>query len=384
MKRIIYLIALTVLVMTGCKDLINTTNSNQYEKYIFFSQEVNTKAPLIESTGTMQRFGVVGFKYDNTTNWNAYKNTSPAPTPNVFYDQIDNTSPIQYQLVNVETVTCDTEVNGYADGMYAPLQGWVNNKKYTFFAYYPIGKTSVQLVNQNGANYSGGAPAIKYSISDDDATTSANETYESMADVMIAEHVVNNVTVNEDLYWTSSTDNNINNGDITFSFKHCLSSLGVKVKNSSSSQIQLASMTLSVLNILYNQIVIPLDGSTPQKTEASSPMSASLALSLTNDEKAIAAGSNVELADKLMFIPQAANISIHITFAYKRNGETENVVISVPYPDANGNEQYLTTPLVQGTKNLIHLNFKDSSVDVSGVFSSDDWVTIPDVEDTFN
>ena len=268
--------------------------------------------------------------------------------------------------------------------MYAPLQGWVNNKKYTFFAYYPICKTSVQLVNQNGANYSGGAPAIKYSISDDDATTSANETYESMADVMIAEHVVNNVTVNEDLYWTSSTDNNINNGDITFSFKHCLSSLGVKVKNSSSSQIQLASMTLSVLNILYNQIVIPLDGSTPQKTEASSPMSASLALSLTNDEKAIAAGSNVELADKLMFIPQAANISIHITFAYKRNGETENVVISVPYPDANGNEQYLTTPLVQGTKNLIHLNFKDSSVDVSGVFSSDDWVTIPDVEDTFN
>ena len=389
MKHIIYHIVFAMLFMVGCSDYsITMPEEKQDVKYIFFSHQLQTKASLIESPGAMQKFGVVGFKYDYGTNWNAYKALTPAPVPNVFYDLKANSNPAEYELVNVETVTCDSGTNGIADGEYAPLQGWSNHHRYTFFAYYPIDKNSVELVNLDGNSYTGGVPAIKYTMSNDDNTTSdVNEMHESMVDVMVAEHIdpLTNENINEDLYWKSTTDNNINNGDITFSFGHRLSCLGVKIKNTSSTQIELASLTLSVSNILYDQIIIPLDGSASSREEAETPMSATISLDFSDSETTISTSAEQEIVDKLIFIPQTQNISVRITsLSYRREGDYIDTTISAPASDYNGNVQYLTTPLAEGTKNLIHINFKDSYVDVSGVINSEGWVTIPDVEDTFN
>ena len=133
MKRIIYITISTLLLLSGCSkpSPAPAPAPEQYDRYIFFSHNVETKASLIEYASDMsgKSFGVVGFKYDERTDWATYSTTEVngnLPEPNVFYDD-DNTTPI-----DVETVGVD----GTRNCTYAPLQGWSNSKKYTFFAYY--------------------------------------------------------------------------------------------------------------------------------------------------------------------------------------------------------------------------------------------------------
>lgn len=352
MKHIIYT-AFILLLASACSKPAPSpeTEKEQYGRYIFFSQQVGTKADLIESAAAMDQFGVVGFKYEGT--W-AAKNASL--TPNVFYDDNGN-------LVNTETLTCNED--GTAD--YAPLQGWSSFKNYAFFAYYPIDHQAVTLVNLNGTPYSAGVPAIKYTMNQSDLKA-------SMVDVMTA-------PAHTDLYWKSATENNTT-GEVAFSFAHRLSSLGLKVKNSSESSIMINSVEFVVSGIGYSAIVIPLDGSTVQKTAAS--LSATLPLTLGEGEEGLTTLQEMEIADKLIFIPQTTALSVQVRIGYTRvkptgsdyTGYTDTVTL----PGSGS----LTTTLTEGTRHLVHLNFTDSEVEIKPGFTEHDWVDIPDVEDTFN
>ena len=202
MKRIIYIITLILPFVAGCSKPNSSVIPEEFERYIFFSQGLDSKASLIESANSMGQFGVVGFKYDNDKTWAEHK--ADNPTPNVFYD--DASAPVP-----VETLTC----NGDGSSSYTPLQGWSNISKYAFFAYYPIDKSNVTLVNTDGSAYTGGTPAIKY-------TMTSGVIKDDMADVMIA-------PAHTDKYWRSGSDNNVN-GDIKFSFEHCLASIGTQAQ----------------------------------------------------------------------------------------------------------------------------------------------------------
>ena len=348
MKAIIYFTMAVTLLVTGCNKPSPAPGAEQYDRYIFFSQTVETRAGLVESVASIDQFGVVGFKYENSTTWNSYKTDA---VPNVFYDGSGN-------LVDTETVYCDD--NGYGD--YSPLQGWSNTRKYTFFAYYPL-NDNVSLVNTDGTDYTGGVPAVRYAMNTADLKG-------SMADVMTAASA-------EDLYWNSSSDNNVTNADVGFNFAHRLSSLGVNVKNSSSGSVTVNSVTLKVSGSIYQEIIIPLDGTAATPKNTTSLEAVDFALTLADGDKSVAKSGQKEMSDKLIFIPQTSGLSVQVVIGYKR----ENTDSYTGYTDTITLPE-VTTALTAARKHLINLNFTDSAVDVT--VTVDGWVDMEDVYDTFN
>lgn len=350
MNRIAFISAFTVLLMSACSKPEPAPSMEQFDKYIFFSQNVHTKASLIESTADMngKQFGVVGFKYDDAHSWESIKTSA---TPDVF-------------TTNPQAVTCDA--NGY--GSYSPLQGWSNSKKYTFFAFYPMVNDYVALANLDGRTpYTAGIPAIKYSL---DPST-ADNFKASMIDVMTASY-------QEDRYWNSASDNNIVNGEVAFGFTHCLSCLGINLKNSSSGSITVTAIRFEVSNIQHAEITIPLNGDAYDiiKPILNTPLSAALYLDLPKNGQDLAASGSVEVEDKFIFIPQSMEISINLSIVYKREstGNESNYEVT----------EGLSTVLSEGNKHIINLNFKDSTVEVSSDVTTNEWVVIPDVDNTFN
>ena len=349
MKKIIYLMISSVLLFSGCsKQSAPPKAPEQYNKYIFFSQNIATKASLIGSKEDLKdkQFAVVGFKYDNAYDWDT---VGANATPDVF-------------AANPQAVTCDA--NGY--GSYSPLQGWSNTKEYTFFAFYPMPNDYVSLVNLDGTEYTSGMPAIKYTL---DTSTSDN-LKASMLDVMTATH-------HEDKYWRSASDNNIANGEVTMAFSHRLSSLSVNLRNSSAGAIQIQGIFLDITGTQYQQIIMPLDGSAA--TAPANPFDIDLYSLSVGDATSLAAGSTTELSDKLILIPQSSQILIDITIVYKRKfGDHE------PSSQLTAGPYRLTTDLRAGYRHMISLNFKDEIVEVESKVSTEGWVDMPDVEDTFN
>lgn len=352
MKRIIYIIILLLPLVNGCTKTDSSPTLEKFDRYIFFSQGVETKASLIENKANLdgQTFGVVGFKYPGTTDWATVISQTPAPTPNVFYDGSS--------LVNTETLTCSAD----GSASYAPLQGWLSSTKYTFFAYYPYTNQNVSLVNLDGTPYTGGVPAIKY-------TMNTNAFSSSMVDVMTA-------TAQTDKYWNSASDNNVNNSDVRFQFTHRLSSLGLNVKNSTVGNITITNVIMVIDGIKYTSAVIPLNDAAEQYTGPQSSLLQGFALALTDEERSVVA-TGKEVADKLIFIPQTDNISITLTINYQRQYGESN-----PTDDSFTTTTPLTTSLLKGIKNIIYVNFMDSNTYV--MIRSNDWDDGPNVPHEFN
>ena len=279
-------------------------------------------------------------------------------------------------------------MDGTRNCTYAPLQGWSNSKKYAFFAFYPFFKDdnndgvndyNVSLVNPQGGEYTGGAPAVKYMMAAPEASAEGAAVgtafKASMIDVITADHV--------DQFWKSSTDNsfsNKNSNDFELVFKHRLSALGVSIKNSSSGAIEIKSLTLTISGIKYLTTIIPLDGSaqTPEElAEETKVPETTFTINIAGDEKSIAAKST-EITDKLIFIPQSENekISISLSVGYTcQYGESAA-------SDENFEISGITTPLTEGTKHMLQLNFVDHNVYVMVV--SDGWDTASDVNHDFS
>ena len=352
MKRIIYIIILLLPLVNGCTKTDSSPTLEKFDRYIFFSQGVETKASLIENKANLdgQTFGVVGFKYPGTTDWATVISQTPAPTPNVFYDGSS--------LVNTETLTCSAD----GSASYAPLQGWLSSTKYTFFAYYPYTNQNVSLVNLDGNPYTGGVPAIKY-------TMNAIALSSSMVDVMTA-------PAQTDKYWNSASDNNVNNSDVRFQFTHRLSSLGLNVKNSTAGNITITNVIMVIDGIKYTSAVIPLNDAAEQYTGPQSSLLQGFALALTAEERSVVP-TGKEVADKLIFIPQTDNISITLTINYQRQYGESN-----PTDDSFTTTTPLTTSLLKGKKNIIYVNFMDSNTYV--MIRSNDWDDGPNVNHEFN
>ena len=359
MKRIIYITILAFLFLAGCTkpSAAPAPTPEQYDRYIFFSHSVETKATLVEKATDMNgNFGVVGFKYDENTDWATFSKTKVngnLPKPNVFYDD-DNT------LVDVETVGVDGTT---AD--YSPLQGWSNNKKYAFFAFYP---RDLELVNLDGDTpYSGGVPAVKYSMNPADLKA-------SMVDVMTA-------PANVDRFWQSSAEggNNLTNGEVNFAFSHRLSCLGLNIANLSAGTITLESVEFKIGGIKFHQAAFSLTDGATLSTTAANPTTAELPLAFAEGENLIAADATKELSDKLIFIPQEEDdLSIEVTINYIR----EAVNGYAAYSD-NFTTQSLTTKLAQGQKHIVNLKFTDSTVEVIGQVSQEGWSKTYDVNSSF-
>ena len=351
MKRIIYWAALILPLLAGCTKPSSYPDApapEQYDRYIFFSHGVETKASLIESAADLdgKAFGVVGFKYDFDKAWGTEKATA---TPNVFADTPETVDVI------ADGTTAD----------YSPLQGWSNNKRYAFFAFYPH---DLELVNLDGDTpYSGGVPAVKYSMNPADLKA-------SMVDVMTA-------PANVDRFWQSSAEggNNLTNGEVNFAFSHRLSCLGLNIANLSAGTITLESVEFKIGGIKFHQAAFSLTDGATLSTTAANPTTAELPLAFAEGENSIEDGATKELSDKLIFIPQEEDdLSIEVTINYIR----EAVNGYAAYSD-NFTTQSLTTKLAQGQKHIVNLKFTDSAVEVIGQVSQEGWSKTYDVNSSF-
>ena len=354
MKRIIiYFAALTLLLVNSCNKSIDSTMPEQFDRYIFFSHNVQTKASLFDSNSALEgfKYGVVGFKYSGT--WEQYKATNP--TPNVFYNNYN-------RLTNTEEVTCDA--SGY--GSYAPLQGWSNALKYTFFAYYPY--DNVSLLSFNGVSYvgyNGGSPYIYYLMDN-----SSNDKFKaSMVDLMTGN------STNKDL--TPSSDK-ISDGNVLFTFDHRMASLGVKATNSTSGTISIKSITLNLSDIEYNIIIVPLEaGEVTRQSITGTSYNASLPIDVPSGGISVSSTA-VEVADKLILIPQETTLSIGLVVNYDRTVENYGTV------NCENTVSLTAAALAEGKKYLIPLNFKESTVEVNGTLEGESWGASYTVNDTFN
>lgn len=341
--------------------------TEQFDKYIFFSPQIETKAGLVETAEDMEAFCVIGFKYDKDDGWRHIVNGTKKPQK-VFSNGVDSGA----------SVSRDTEGN-YS---YSPLQGWSNTKKYTFFACYPEFCDFLRPDNGNGVVYQFGIDGTPFLHYEQDVNEPLKE---RMLDVMTA-------SSDTSLYWYSSAadGNNVPNGEIKLTFSHRLSSLGVKIRNSSSGDIQIDRVKLTVSGVKYNEINIPFDDTSVKSKEEYRYPEHSYGFDLTlpddnpNDD---ATAWNVapsdaynEIPDKLIFIPQETEISVKVTVEYKRL-ETEDYAGWTDICEVTLPEQ--KTVLTEGVKHLISLNFTDSTVEVTGVADTG-WADQPDVENSFN
>lgn len=357
MRKLIYFALLVTVfpLFAACKKSISTGSQENFEHYIFFGHQVESKASLINGEDDVLSFGVVGFKYDNTTSWDEYI-TKTECTPNVFFDE-DNS------LVKVETLDC---ANGSPS--YTPLQGWSNTKKYTFFAFYPIGNENVDLVSTDGSEYKGGVPAIKYSLNTEDLQ-------DSMVDVMVSEPCT-------DLYYNSAKDDNIQGSEVKLQFNHILSALGVNFTKETENTITINGVSMTISGIQYQTYIYPLyplDGVNP--TPGGSTMDEkSFALSIPEEEDGVIVSSEsagTEIADKLIFIPQSEKATISLTINYTRSAG------GVSFDDEKSFTG-IKTAFVAGKKHLIQLKFTDSTVEVKSDVTSGTWTDVEDVNNTFN
>ena len=361
MRKLIYFALLVTVIplFAACKKSISTGCQEDFEHYIFLRHQVESKASLINGKDDVQFFGVVGFKYDNTTSWDEYK-TKTECTPNVFFDENNS-------LVDVETLNC-TSSNGSPS--YTPLQGWSNTRKYTFFAFYPIGNENVDLVSTDGSEYKGGVPAIKYSLNTEDLQG-------SMVDVMVSEPC-------KDLYYNSSEDNNLQESEVKLKFNHILSALGVNFTKATENTITINGVSMTISGIQYQTYIYPLyplDGVKP--TPGGSTMDEkSFVLSIPEEEEedgviVSSESAGTEIADKLIFIPQSGNATISLTINYTRSAG------GVSFDDEKSFTG-IKTAFVAGKKHLIQLKFTDSTVEVKSDVTSGAWTDVEDVNNTFN
>lgn len=135
MKRckIFSFIAASVLLLASCEQEPQPTYPNRelpiFNGYMQFSTEVSTRADLATNMRG-RNFGVLGYSYSYTTDWDAAKKLA---VPDTFYDQ---------EVTCGSNGICSYDISA-DDGKQLKL--WNATKWYTFFAYSPYQGAGISL-----------------------------------------------------------------------------------------------------------------------------------------------------------------------------------------------------------------------------------------------
>ena len=103
-----------------------------------FSTEVSTRAQLATNMRGKD-FGVIGFQYSSTTNWNTAQSTAMPMTD--CYKQMVSCDQNGFCTYDVDGVKDDNQ-----------YKQWEENSKYTFFAYHPYNSSAITLSSETKAN----------------------------------------------------------------------------------------------------------------------------------------------------------------------------------------------------------------------------------------
>ena len=149
MKRLTTFIVsgITAILLCSCeKHEQESTHSGNWPVsygYMQFSTNVSTKANIATNMKGKQ-FGVIGYKYSKTSNWETSKSVTAPMTG--FYNQMVNCG-------NDGVCTYDKDNNTSGN----QLQEWEDNL-YSFFAYHPHNGSGISLSSSNATN----TPTLTY------------------------------------------------------------------------------------------------------------------------------------------------------------------------------------------------------------------------------
>ena len=230
----------------------------EWNGYISFEAEP-TKAELVTSMSG-KGFGVYGYKYLGY--WTTYRNGTTS-FPNVF----DSTP---------EQVSWDGTKHTYTE-----VQEW-EEKKYSFFAYYPYG---FDKISPSAATYSG-TPYIDYTMTFDGSTA-------NLKDVMTAK--------------VDDTDGSVSES-VVMPFKHRLSCLRFEARNLNEPDTEhgqtleavqetVENLTVTITSKMYGSVRIPLDPDLPLITAYSGTPAAPSVNSSTTKKFSIISGTDVATVD---------------------------------------------------------------------------------------
>jgi hypothetical protein len=189
MKRylIFAIIAVSTLLFASCEQEPQPSYPNGdlpiFNGYMQFSTEVSTRSDLATNMRG-RNFGVLGYSYSYTTDWEAAKTLA---TPDTFYNQ---------QVLCDADGICRYDIDSEEDGN--QLKPWDATKWYTFFAYSPYNGAGITLSDANVAStpyltyeYAWLDDALAIDTSDDNPDNDSIDVYgnNKMFDLMTAEHV---------------------------------------------------------------------------------------------------------------------------------------------------------------------------------------------------
>lgn len=262
LHRILGLAIMALIGLSSCEkrcdlpDIIEVPL--EWNGYISFEAEP-TRAELVTSMSG-KGFGVYGYKY--LGNWTTYRNGTTS-FPNVF----DSTP---------EQVSWDGTKHTYTE-----VQEW-EEKKYTFFGYYPYGFANI---SPSAATYSG-TPYIDYTMTFDGSTA-------NLKDVMTAK--------------VNDTDGSVSES-VVMPFEHRLSCLRVEARNLNEPdtehgqtladvQEKVKNLTVTISSKMYGSVRIPLDPDMPLITAYSGTPAAPSVNSSTTKTFSIISGNDVATVD---------------------------------------------------------------------------------------
>ena len=336
MKRYNIFIALAlVATLVGCNKDINSTEEwgdvniplDPTQRYIQFDTEINTRGALIIGDYLKDDFAVLGYQYPGL--WEAEKVFA---TPNVFYENKDKTEVAIPQIVKYEKY--DETSDGFS---YSPLQIWSGNR-YSFFAYYPTGKTNIQLVADQGDPYIIYTPELG-----SDPTT--------LFDLMTASYIDTGVA---------------SSASVGLEFKHRLSAIDIGARNyyeydhdhdggtenatpAKQVTIEITSLEVSLNNITSTSAKIYLDPTIPTELN---PTTAKKSLQI------IMVGSNAWAPNTFDVIPNTAS---------------DRAIRRIEKPDGEVMSTLLLLPQKELVSGIVKLTYRKKFTDDDGTIKYQRW-----------
>ena len=313
-KTIKYLLLFLVILVSSCNTDSSVSDEIQFPSdtgnYIMFSSDVETRATLINSM-TGKNFHVIGFQYDNTTDWETAKANI---SPNLFKNTL---------------VTYDGGIWEYE----GDRKQWDFHSKYSFFAYYPQVGNEIAISNMDAA----GMPTITYEL--------------PLTPVAPATTV--DPSIFQDLMTASAIDKEASGSSIVkFVFQHRLFCIDVAIQNYDNTEYTISDVSLTLDNIKYNKITVPM-----QKNDNQTPVvknERAGAVTFAFDDTTIGAkGSAVLTGDdnNILLIPQDCteeDEALTGSLNLKINGETTGVGFSSNIDFIEGYKYTLKVSIIGG------------------------------------
>ena len=321
--------------------------------YIFFDTGINSRGSLVHGTELNDDFSVLGYKYIESS-WYGIESMASQASSSI------------YRVFNHTPLFVDNE-NGYDDfdNDDKTLVEW-ENKKYTFFAWYPVitdenkAYLSWSSRNSEGEVVDGktkeGTPYITYTLNRSDAT--------KHIDVMTASKVNHRV--------------GNSNKNVTLNMQHRLSALEIIARsyvNAAALELKEANATA---NVVINSLSITLDGLLYDKAEIplntdDNELNAHHIISYNSDNNTTASFDIIDKAVKLdyysaiddvakltsatnktmILIPQEGALNCTLTISYDfvdGNGESlwDTIYPIENYPDED--KRPSKTKVIEGVK----------------------------------